>query len=54
MCRWMKKTYLSKLMEHIVACGDISVVECDHLFGLDEVTPDEVELPGIFVDAILA
>lgn len=38
----------------IAACGDISIVECDHLCDLGEITPDEVELPGMFVDMILA
>ena len=38
----------------IAACGDNSIVECDHLCDLGEITPDEVELPGMFVDMILA
>ena len=33
--------------------GDLSIVECDHFCDLGEITPDEVEVPGMFVDMIL-
>ena len=38
----------------IATCGDLSIVECDHLCDLGEITPDEVKVPGMFVDMILA
>lgn len=38
----------------IATCGDLSIVECDHFCDLGEITPDEVEVPGMFVDMILA
>lgn len=38
----------------IATCGDLSIVECDHLCDLGEITPDEVKVPGLFVDMILA
>lgn len=38
----------------IATCGDISLVECDHLCDLGEIGVDQVELPGIYVDMILA
>lgn len=37
----------------IATCGALSIVECDHFCDLGEITPDEVEVPGIFVDMIL-
>ena len=37
----------------VATCGDLSIVECDHFCDLGEITPDEVELPGMFVDMIL-
>lgn len=38
----------------IATCADISIVECDHLCDLGEIDADSVELPGIYVDMILA
>ena len=38
----------------VATCGDLSIVECDHFCDLNEITPDEVEIPGMFVDMILA
>lgn len=37
----------------IATCGALSIVECDHYCDLGEITPDEVEVPGMFVDMIL-
>lgn len=37
----------------VATCGALSIVECDHFCDLGEITPDEVELPGVFVDLIL-
>lgn len=37
----------------IATCGDLSLVECDHFCDLGEITPDEVEVPGMFIDRIL-
>lgn len=37
----------------VATCGDLSIVECDHFCDLGEITPDEVEVPGMFVDMIL-
>ena len=38
----------------IATCADLSVVECDHFCDLGEIGPDEVKVPGMFVDMILA
>ena len=38
----------------IATCADLSIVECDHLCDLGEMGPDEVKVPGMFVDMILA
>ena len=38
----------------IATCGARSIVECDHLCDLGELPPDEVEVPGLFIDMILA
>ena len=38
----------------IATCADLSIVECDHLCDLGEIGPDEVKVPGMFVDMILA
>ncbi len=38
----------------IATCGDLSIVECDHLCDLGELGVDDVKVPGIFVDMILA
>jgi len=38
----------------IATCGQLSIVECDHLCDLGEIDVDEVRLPGIYVDMILA
>ena len=38
----------------IATCADLSIVECDHLCDLGEIGPDEVKVPGLFVDMILA
>lgn len=37
----------------IATCGALSIVECDHFCDLGEITPDEVEVPGMFIDMIL-
>ena len=37
----------------VATCADLSIVECDHFCDLGEITPDEVELPGMFIDMIL-
>lgn len=37
----------------IATCGALSIVECDQYCDLGEITPDEVEVPGMFVDMIL-
>lgn len=38
----------------IVTCGTLSIVECDHFCELGEIAPNEVNVPGIYVDMILA
>ena len=38
----------------IATCGALSIVECDHFCDLGEIGPDEVKVPGMFVDMILA
>lgn len=38
----------------MATCANLSIVECDHFCDLGEITPDEVELPGMFIDMILA
>lgn len=38
----------------IATCADLSIVECDLFCGLGEIPPDQVEVPGLFVDMILA
>lgn len=38
----------------IATCGGLSIVECDHFCDLGEIGPDEVEVPGMFIDMILA
>lgn len=37
----------------IATCADLSIVECDHFYDLGEIGPDEVKVPGMFVDMIL-
>ena len=37
----------------IATCADLSIVECDHFCDLGEIGPDEVKVPGMFVDMIL-
>ena len=37
----------------VATCGTLSIVECDHFCDLGEIAPDEVEVPGMFVDMIL-
>lgn len=37
----------------VTTCGDLSIVECDHHCNLGEILPDDVEIPGMFVDMIL-
>ena len=39
---------------NIATCGDISIVECDHLCDMGEISPEAVEVPGMFVDMVLA
>ena len=38
----------------IATCADLSIVECDHFCDLGEIGPDEVKVPGMVVDMILA
>ena len=38
----------------IATCADLSIVECDYFCDLGEIGPDEVKVPGMFVDMILA
>lgn len=38
----------------IATCGALSIVECDLFCELGEIPPDSVEVPGMFVDMILA
>lgn len=38
----------------VATAADLSIVECDHLCDISEIAPDEVRVPGIFVDMILA
>jgi len=38
----------------VVTCGNLSIVDCDHLFDLGELTIDDIATPGVFVDMILA
>ena len=38
----------------IATCGDLSIVECDHLCDLGEIGVDEIRVPGMFVDMVLA
>ena len=33
--------------------ADLSIVECDHFCDLGEISPDEVRVPGMFIDMIL-
>ena len=37
----------------ITTCADLSIVECDHFCDLGEIGPDEIKVPGMFVDMIL-
>lgn len=37
----------------IATCGALSIVECDHMCDLGELSPDEVKVPGMFIDMIL-
>ena len=37
----------------VATCGALSIVECDHFCDLGEIGPDEVGVPGMFVDMIL-
>lgn len=37
----------------MATCGALSIVECDQYCDLGEIPPDEVVLPGIYVDMIL-
>ena len=37
----------------IATCGALSIVECDHFCDLGEIAPDQVEVPGMFIDMIL-
>ena len=37
----------------VATCADLSIVECDHFCDLGEIGPDEVKVPGMFVDMIL-
>lgn len=38
----------------VATAGDLSIVECDHLCDVGEIGVDEVRVPGIFIDMILA
>ena len=37
----------------IATCADLSIVECDLLCDVSEIAPDDVRVPGIFIDMIL-
>ena len=37
----------------IATCADLSIVECDHFCDLGEISPETVEVPGMFIDMIL-
>lgn len=37
----------------IATCADLSIVECDQFCNLGEIGPNEVKVPGMFVDMIL-
>lgn len=37
----------------IATCADLSIVECDHFCDLGEISPELVEVPGMFIDMIL-
>ena len=37
----------------IATCGNLSIAECDHFCDLGEICPEEVEVPGMFVDMLL-
>ena len=37
----------------IATCAGLSIVECDHFCDLGEIGPDEVGVPGVFIDMIL-
>lgn len=39
---------------NIATCGDISIVECDHLCDMGEISHEDVELQAMFVDMVLA
>ena len=38
----------------IATAADLSIVECDFLCDVAEIVPDDVRVPGIFIDMILA
>lgn len=38
----------------VAMAADLSIVECDFLCDISEIAPDDVRLPGIFIDMILA
>ena len=37
----------------IATCGNLPIAECDHFCDLGEICPEEVEVPGMFVDMLL-
>ena len=37
----------------IATCGDLSIAEVDHFCDLGEISPEEVEVAGMFVDMLL-
>lgn len=38
----------------IATSADLSIVECDHLCDVTEIEPDQVRVPGMFIDMVLA
>ena len=38
----------------VATAGALSIVECDHLCDVSEIAPDEVRVPAIYIDMILA
>ena len=53
MLGWELDLSLIHIYPVVSTCGNLSIVECDHFCDLGEITPDEVEIPGMFIDMIL-
>jgi 3-oxoacid CoA-transferase, A subunit len=46
--------YTAKNFNYFMAtAGDIVILECEHLVEPGEILPDEVDLPGVFVDYVV-